>query len=299
MTLPKGLRGYLPPPDEPAVPVHVFSDKLGDRVSLTSNSPNQWIAASGMMLRVLVGSTVHGTAIPGQDDRDEMGVCLEPPQTIIGLKSFKHYSFRTAEQRQPVKNGTAPCSGPDDLDLIVYGLRRYVALAAAGNPTMLLPLFVPDDAVCYINDYGSELRENRDMLLSKRMGAKFKGYLHSQRRGLLGLRSGGSRNMGRADIRAKYGFDSKFAMHMVRLGYQGAELLRDGVITLPMNTPELRRLQELRRGERTKEWALAEAERYEEIIDGLETTTKLPDDPDWQRINSWLIDVHRRYWGFS
>ena len=32
-----------------------------------------------------VGSGVHGTAVTGQDDRDEMGVCLEPPQFVTGL----------------------------------------------------------------------------------------------------------------------------------------------------------------------------------------------------------------------
>jgi hypothetical protein len=36
------------------------------------------IAEQGMILRVQVGSGVHGTSIAGQDDRDEMGVCLEP-----------------------------------------------------------------------------------------------------------------------------------------------------------------------------------------------------------------------------
>jgi uncharacterized protein len=25
---------------------------------------------------------VHGTAVAGQDDRDEMGLCLEPPQFV-------------------------------------------------------------------------------------------------------------------------------------------------------------------------------------------------------------------------
>jgi hypothetical protein len=43
------------------------------------------IAENGMMLRVQVGSGVHGTSIAGQDDRDEMGLCLEPPQFITGL----------------------------------------------------------------------------------------------------------------------------------------------------------------------------------------------------------------------
>ena len=43
------------------------------------------IAEAGMILRAQVGSGVHGTAISGQDDRDEMGICLEPPRFITGL----------------------------------------------------------------------------------------------------------------------------------------------------------------------------------------------------------------------
>jgi uncharacterized protein len=43
------------------------------------------IAEEGMILRVQVGSGVHGTAISGQDDRDEMGLCLEPRQFVTGL----------------------------------------------------------------------------------------------------------------------------------------------------------------------------------------------------------------------
>ena len=38
-----------------------------------------------MILRVQVGSGVHGTTVAGQDDRDEMGLCLEPPQFVTGL----------------------------------------------------------------------------------------------------------------------------------------------------------------------------------------------------------------------
>jgi len=37
------------------------------------------IAERGMILRVQVGSGVHSASMSGQDDRDEMGVCLEPP----------------------------------------------------------------------------------------------------------------------------------------------------------------------------------------------------------------------------
>ena len=43
------------------------------------------IAEAGLILRAQVGSGVHGTAIDGQDDRDELGLCLEPPQFVTGL----------------------------------------------------------------------------------------------------------------------------------------------------------------------------------------------------------------------
>jgi hypothetical protein len=43
------------------------------------------IAEVGMILRVQVGSGVQGTSVSGQDDRDEMGLCLEPPQFVTGL----------------------------------------------------------------------------------------------------------------------------------------------------------------------------------------------------------------------
>jgi hypothetical protein len=76
----------------------IYSERLGLQVPIMTQSPGQWIAESGMMLRVLVGSGVHGTAISGQDDRDEMGICVEPHNTVIGLDRFEHYEFRTQPQ---------------------------------------------------------------------------------------------------------------------------------------------------------------------------------------------------------
>lgn len=69
MTVPKGVRGYLPPPDEEPVPTHVSTDPLGPMVPIMSNSPKQWIAHAGMMLRVVVGSEVTGIYVVVIDDR--------------------------------------------------------------------------------------------------------------------------------------------------------------------------------------------------------------------------------------
>jgi hypothetical protein len=127
------------------------------------------IAERGMILRVQVGSGVHGTSISGQDDRDEMGLCLEPPQFVTGLARvpsgtgglgpsvrFEQYERHTAWDRP---GGVANRSGAGDLDVIIYSARKWGRLALAGNPTVLLVLFVPDEVV-FRNHAGTELVSN-------------------------------------------------------------------------------------------------------------------------------------------
>ena len=57
-------------------------------VSVNSLEPDREraldVAQGNCILRGLVGSTVHGLANPGTDDRDEMGVCIEPPEYVMG-----------------------------------------------------------------------------------------------------------------------------------------------------------------------------------------------------------------------
>src|SRR5436309_11616411 len=97
------------------------------------------IAQDGCILRCVVGSTVHGLSNPGTDDRDEMGVCIEPREYVLGLRPFEHWVSRTQPEDMP--------SGPGDLDLPIYGLRKYGRRAMKGSPTVLLLLCVGGDHV--------------------------------------------------------------------------------------------------------------------------------------------------------
>jgi hypothetical protein len=128
------------------------------------------IAEAGMILRAQVGSGVHGTAVSGQDDRDEMGICLEPPQFVTGLARvpngtggqgptvpFGQYERHTAWDRP---GGVAERSGAGDLDVVIYSARKWARLALDGNPTVLLVLFVPDEEVVFRNEAGAELMAN-------------------------------------------------------------------------------------------------------------------------------------------
>lgn len=244
------------------------------------------IAEQGTVLRCQVGSNVHGLNLDGQNDRDEIGICVEPPEYVIGLRPFEQYIHHSRPEHTR--------SGPGDLDLTVYSLRKWTRLALDGNPTVLLPLFVPEHDIVTATAIGHELRERRARLVSRRAGRRFLGYLRAQRERLEGTRAGKHTN--RPELIERYGFDTKFAYHMVRLGIQGIELQETGTITLPMPEPDRSWLLALRRGEHTRAEALERARDLEERLLRLCATSDLPEEPDAAWADRFLIDTYRRAW---
>ena len=61
-------------------------------------------ALAGEILRTVVGSGVHGIAIPGTDDHDEMGVYIEPPEVVLGIGTLT-LPMPDAERVLAVKRG--------------------------------------------------------------------------------------------------------------------------------------------------------------------------------------------------
>jgi uncharacterized protein len=246
------------------------------------------IVERGTILRGTVGSTVHGLHHGGQDDRDEMAVFLEPPEHLLGLVGpFEHLVERT--QPEGVR------SGPGDLDLIAYSLRKYVRLALKGHPTILLLLFVPDELVSVRTELGEELLALRPAILSRRAGRGYLGYLRGQKERLLGSR--GQKNVNRPELVEAHGYDTKYAMHAARLGYQGLELLESGWLTLPMPEPARSRVMAIRLGERSFAEAVAEIEDVEQRLATALERTELPPEPDRVAVDRFLIDAYRRFWG--
>ncbi len=261
------------------------------------------LAVGGTILRVQVGSGVHGTSIEGQDDRDEMGLCLEPREYVTGVAvvpgrggdepgriPFEQYEYHSAWERE---GGLANRSGAGDLDVIIYSARKWVRLAVAGNPTVLLPLFVPEGEVVVITDAGRELRQNADRIASRRAAERFLGYMTGQRRAMTG-ESGAHTN--RPELVAQFGYDCKFAMHALRLGVQGVEYLTTGRISLPIPEPELTALREVRQGEWDLSRVLAWCRDLEARLGELQATSPLPDEPDLPWVDDWLHRSYLAYW---
>ncbi len=239
------------------------------------------VALDNEILRGVVGSTAHGTAIEGQDDRDEMGVFIEPAENVCGLTSYNHYIYR--DQPDGVR------SQPGDLDLTLYSLRKFCRLAARGNPTVILLLWLPSH-ICKTSA-GAELVGMRDAFISKESGERFLGYLTAQKMRLTGQRT---RTVNRPELVAKYGYDTKFAMHALRLGFEGIELMAHGRLTLPVAEPDLTTLRAVRTGQVNMSDAVrlieqAEA-RLRSLIDACTRTA------EFDRINRFLVRAHLQHW---
>ena len=235
----------------------------------------------GTIYLTMSGSQLYGTNLD-DTDRDEMGIYIEHPTYVTGL----HSAPTLGQRSQP--DGAR--SGPGDLDRKVYGLRKFAELAGNGNPTVLLLLFVPDEYRIIETEQSRLLLESADLFVSKQAGHRFLGYLDSQREQL--LRRNGSKHTNRPELVEKYGYDTKFAYHALRLGLQGIELMRTGSIRLPMSADHCEWLLDIRRGGATFD----EVSRWlTGLRFGLEceiARTTLPDEPDWDAINRLC---HRLY----
>lgn len=248
------------------------------------------IARDGVILLGMVGSTAHGLHLAGSDDRDQMGVCIEPPEYVVGLRGwqqhperFQQWNYRTQLEGQR--------SGPGDLDLCVYSLRKYAWLASRGNPTILILLFVEP---LYVTPLGRSLRDRAEVFASRAAGFRYLRYLEAQTANLLGR---GGFTSTRTDLIERHGFDTKLAMHVLRLGFQGIEYMETGKLTLPMRPEERAYCFSARRGE----IALAEiVDRARELKQRLtrlvESDSPLREQPDESVISAFLVDAYEEHW---
>ena len=85
-------------------------------------------------------------------------------------------------------------------------------------------------------------------------------------------------------------------MHMLRLGFQGVELLTTGNLSLPMREPERSFLLDVRRGKVSEQDCLTKAGALERELEDLATSSPLVEEPDEQRVQDWVLTAYRKRW---
>ena len=239
------------------------------------------IDTSEVLLIAEVGSNATGTAVAGTDDDDYTVVRIEPfGELVNGPNSRQSMMIRT----QP--DGARSYAG--DIDLNVYTLRKFTRLAQGGNPSILGTLFSPNRVFDRDQTLWADLAR---LTASKRAGAAFLGYMRQQLERWRGER--GQKNVSRPELVEQYGFDTKYAGHVLRLGFQGVEYLLTGWITLPMPEWERGKVVACRTGMMTEGVALLTADLLEVAVKTALDDSPLPEQPDQGAIEEFLMSVYQ------
>lgn len=219
------------------------------------------------IVNALAGSRLYGTNHE-TSDYDTMGIGVATKEQKLGLNYIEQI-------------------GQDDH--VIYELSKWTRLALNGNPTILQMLWVKPEQT-FIQDtfweWKSWQRKLRSAVLSQRCIAAFLGYQEGQRKKIL------SDRQQRPELVAKYGFDVKFAAHMVRLGLQGVEVSTTGEMSLPCKESPL--LKEILQGRYTKQETLDMASELEHTLKT--ESSVLPQEPDFKKTNKLLVEIYEECW---
>ncbi len=166
----------------------------------------------------------------------------------------------------------------DETQEAYWELQKFLILALKANPNILECLYTP--LVEKATPLAKELLGMRELFLSRLVYQTYNGYVLSQFKKM------------QADIRNHGKVKWKHVMHLIRLLISGKTALEDGFI--PVKVDEHRdQLLAIKRGEmpwsETEKWRLS----LHKEFDAAFKKTKLPDRPDYEPANAFLIKSRR------
>lgn len=159
------------------------------------------------------GSQLHGAKLEGTDDTDWYGVFIEPADKMLGLERDEFFVYTTG--------GKTGGNGPEDVDLCLYSLRKWAGMAAKGNPSALHFVFAKEQ---FGTEWWKRIVSRREVFASKRHVKPFLKFADDQMERPCGRK--GQKNVHRAPLEEKHGYDTKYAMHVIRL-YRRQGIRRD------------------------------------------------------------------------
>jgi len=161
---------------------------------------------------------------------------------------------------------------------VYWELQKFLTLAIKANPNVLECLYTP--LVELVAPVAQELLAMREAFLTKLVYQTYNGYVLSQFKKM----EQDLRNLG--EIRWKH------AMHLVRLLISGVTVLREGFV--PVRADQYRdRLLAIKQGrvpwEEVNAWRLSLHKEFAQAY----AVTRLPDRPDYERANAFLVRARR------
>lgn len=226
------------------------------------------------------GSTVYGTNIEEVSDDDYIGICIPPKSYYLGLNSFNEYSNTNGKNFRNKKG---------DIDLVIQHINKFIKNAIQGVPNNIEILFLNPDQYVILTSLGKVLIDNRKLFLTKLIKDKYDNFADAQ---IKKLKTKKLRSTGRIELIEKYGYDTKFFSHAVRLLTSAIEILETGDYVALRPNREF--LKECRLGKYTLEETFKIVDDLRRKLNDAYLKSKLPEEPDYEAINNLLIEINER-----
>lgn len=254
-----------------------------DRKGLLNGAPTCVLTPE---LEIIGGSLSYGVS-GDSSDMDMVSVCIPSREEV-----FPHLNGRVpgfGPQPTPFQNWQRHHIKTDEgtpaereYDVTSYSITEFFRLAADNNPNIIDALFVPDRCVTHKTDVGTVMRDNRRLFLHKGSYQKFKGYAYSQMKKIGEMKPVGKR----AALVEQFGYDTKFAYHVVRLAQEAEMILTTGDLDIEAGREELKAI---RRGE----WTLVQLQEWfatrTALLDEVYLKSDLRSAPNFDDLNRILM----------
>lgn len=213
----------------------------------------------------IVGSHAYGTASP-DSDLDVMAVFTGDSSDYIGLSRGQGSIQKETEF----------------FDNNYLEIRKFFTLALKANPNVL-PLFYlryPQDYL-KVNSFGQMILEAREHLATKRVYTTFCGYA----RGQINRMDTSTEKLGakRKELRKKFGYDTKFAYHTIRLLKTAHKFLLTGEMEIYRH--DASELLSIRNGALKKREFLRYANSLFADLEEAVKKSPLPDEPNYKAVD--------------
>jgi predicted nucleotidyltransferase len=241
------------------------------------------MALNNLIYKIRIGSTMYGTIVETSDE-DLSGIFIPDQDYVLGIKKVEQVEL-SEKISKTIRNQKG------DTDYVVYSLTKIIPLLIANNPNIIEFLFAPESCVLLRTQFSDELINNRHLFLSKKAYHTFKGYAYAQRQKLIVKRE---HMTGRIELSNKYGYDVKFASHLIRLLLECLQLLTEKSLTFPLSQNNL--IRDIKIGKYELSWILEKAEYLEKLIDEAYIKSDLQYSANIEEINKLQIKLLKYYW---
>lgn len=261
--------------------------------------PPPFVVSNSCYLTIM-GSHAYGVADTSVKDKipdyDVYGFCIPPKDVIFPHLRGEIPGFGTPGpkfeqyQKHHIHDTDALGGAGQEWDLQIFNIVKFFELCRENNPNMIDSLFTPENCIIHSTQVGRLVRDKRKLFLSKEAWKKFRGYAWSQMHKMDTKNPEG----GRKEIVDKFGYDVKFAYHVIRLLDEAEQIILTGDM-------DLQRCREAMKAIRRGEWKIEDVRAWamekEKALEAAYVNCKLPDRPPEGELKTLLLHCLEEHYG--